>query len=150
MVEISEAMIKEIADDLECGMRCFYNMQTGELKSVPDLNSWPGTERELWEDIFEEIDENYGDYLRFERLSPNESFNVMMDFTEFVHDARLRNKLQNALSRPKPFKNFKWIVENSLEYRNKWFTFRDECNIDWVRLQLKQYNECLGREEEKS
>lgn len=41
----------------------------------------------------------------------------MADFAENVDDTRLKDKLTNALNRPKPFQNFKWQIDNSGEFR---------------------------------
>ena len=134
-MKLTEKQIKEIAEDLECGMRCFYNLKTGEIEKVINSDSWIGADEELWEDTLEEIDENWEDYFEFEGMSSHESFRVMADFAENVEDAKLRNRLINALNGPKPFRNFKWQIDNSGEYREEWFQFKTMRYIQWVKDQ---------------
>jgi hypothetical protein len=31
-MKLNDKQIEEIADNLDCGMRCFYNLKTGEIK----------------------------------------------------------------------------------------------------------------------
>jgi hypothetical protein len=48
-----------------------------------------------------------------------------------VHD-----RLEEALRRPKPFANFKFDIDNSGLYRQKWFDFKKLQMIEWVRGQV--------------
>ena len=32
-MKLTEKQIEEIADNLDCGMRCFYNLKSGEIKT---------------------------------------------------------------------------------------------------------------------
>ena len=34
MIKLTDQQIKEIAENLDCGMRCFYNKQSGEIKTL--------------------------------------------------------------------------------------------------------------------
>lgn len=42
---------------------------------------------------------------------------------EIIADRHLKYKLQNALEKRKPFRNFKTIIDYS-EYRQAWFDFK--------------------------
>ena len=112
-MKLTEDQIKEIADNLDCGMRCFYNLKTGEIKTIPNFDSWIGADEGLWQEESKEIDANLADYFEFQGLESHESFRIMADFAESIGDARLQNKLIIALNKPKPFQNFKWQVDNS-------------------------------------
>ncbi len=48
----------------------------------------------------------------------------MTDFAERIDDSKLQDKLRSALNRPKPFKNFKWQIDNSGVFRQQWFDFK--------------------------
>lgn len=65
----------------------------------------------------------------------------MADFTEQVEDAELQEALVNALNRPKPFRNFKWIVENDGDYREKWFDYKRKRYIEHVEEQVEMNQE---------
>jgi len=141
----TEKQIEEIAENLDCGMRCFYNLKTGEIKTLLDFDSWIGADEELWEEESKEIDENWDDYFEFEGFESYESFKIMEDFAEIVEDTKLQNKLINALNRPKPFRNFKWQINNSGDYRQQWFDFKKMRYIQWIKEQIdlnkKVFNE---------
>src|SRR6056297_1070258 len=84
----------------------------------------------------QEIDENWDDYFEFEGFESHESFKIMEDFAEIVEDTKLRNNLINALNRPKPFRNFKWQIDNSGDYRQQWFDFKKMQYIQWIKEQI--------------
>jgi hypothetical protein len=60
----------------------------------------------------------------------------MEKFIENFNDERLRDKLWEALGGPKPVWNFKFEVDNSGPYRQKWFDFKKQQLIEWVKGQL--------------
>ena len=61
----------------------------------------------------------------------------MADFAENVDSIKLRESLINALNKKHPFQNFKWIIDNSGPYRQKWFDFKNQRLIEWVKDQLE-------------
>jgi hypothetical protein len=132
----TEKQIHEIAQDLDYGMGCFYNLKTGEIKTLLNFDNWIGADEEIWEEESKEIDENWDDYFEFEGFEFYESFKIMEDFAEIVEDAELQNKLINALNRPKPFRNFKWIIDNSGDYRQQWFDYKNMRYIQWIKEQV--------------
>jgi hypothetical protein len=121
---LTEDQIKEIADGLEAGMKCYYNRLTGNIKTIIDFDSWIGADDELWKDDLNEIDEHFGDYFVFGNMTSHDSFNLMVDFVDLVVDSRIQTKLINALNKSKPFRNFKHVIDNSGEYRQQWFDFK--------------------------
>lgn len=44
------------------------------------------------------------------------------------------------LNRSKPFSNFKWIIDNSGDYRQKWFDFKNQKYIEWVEEKISELN----------
>lgn len=138
-MKLTEQQIIEIADNLDCGMRCFYNLKTGEINTVINLDRWPGTDEEPWEEENREIEENWPDYFEFKALSSHDSFSIMADFTDTVADQKLQDKLVNSLNKPKPFRNFKWQIDNSGEYRQKWFDYKNMRYIEKVKEQIDNY-----------
>jgi len=136
MIKLTKDQIKEIAEELDCGMKCYINKETGIIKSVPDFDSWQTGDTELWEDILNELDENWGNYLEIERMESHESFDIMVEFAEDVDSRELHDTLNNVLNRKQPFSNFKWVIDNSGPYRQKWFDFKTQSLKDWVIAQL--------------
>ena len=70
-------------------------------------------------------------------MDSNRSFPVMVKFIEIVKTPELKVKLENVLSKPKSFRNFKYIIDES-EYRQAWFDFRLSENMDWVKEQIDE------------
>lgn len=64
----------------------------------------------------------------------------MVDFAENVPGRYLRNKLIETLNSKKPFRAFKFTIDNSPE-RENWFVFKDKRNIEWIEDQLKIHEE---------
>jgi len=137
MIYLTKDQIKEIADQLDCGMRCYINKETGEIKTVVNFESWQTDDREPWEDVLNELDENWDKYIEIERMESHEYFELMADFAESVDNKELRDSLIKALNKKHPFQNFKWVVDNSGPYRQKWFDFKDQKLIEWVKDQLE-------------
>jgi hypothetical protein len=140
MIKLTEDQIREIADNLDSGMRSYYNTKTGEIKSVINTENWIGADMEPWEDEIEEVEENWDDYIEFDNLETHESFEIMEKFAESIDDTRLQEKLFHALNKSKPFRNFKWVIDNSGEYRQRWFDFKKAWYIRVVKDQILRLN----------
>ncbi len=118
-----EAVINEIAQNLECGLNSFYNPKTGELVALPAEIDEYSDEFETFQDDFEKIDQNGQNYISFEVLESWESFVIMEDFVSEMPESKIKTKLHNAISNSKPFKNFNAIIHQSLN-RDDWFQFK--------------------------
>jgi len=64
----------------------------------------------------------------------------MADFAESIDNPRLQDRLINALNKSKPFQNFKWQIDNSGEYRQQWFDFKNMHYIELVKKQIDNNN----------
>ena len=129
--------IKEIADNLEMGNRCFIHKQTEEMKFVPDFDANPYFDPETWEEEIEFLEGDLDEYLEIENMTSAESFNIMKDFIDIIDDIDVKYKLTKALQKPKPFGNFKAAIDHSGDYREKWFKFKEEAFMTYVRDQLE-------------
>lgn len=135
-ITIKPEMIKEIAEMLDAGMVCFYHKTTGELEFYPDEIHNPGFDSEAWEDVMEKVDENYGDYIRFEAMESSQSFRVMEGFISEIDDIPTHNKFINAISRRRPFAQFKDLLFDYPELREQWFVYKLEKYMEYVKDQL--------------
>jgi len=133
MSPLTKEQIKEIAEQLDCGFRCFLNKKNGELIFVPDEYKHPGMETEAWTDELEKLEENFTDYFEIEQLESSDSFKIMADFVESLSDSnKLKSRLISALNKNKPFREFKFVIDNSGEYRQQWFDFKTRKLQEWV------------------
>jgi hypothetical protein len=136
---ISDKQINEIGQDLQMGMRCFLNPTSDEVLIHPDFLRMAEADKEPWADVLEELEENFHKYCEIENLSSHDSFRIMEDFIETVHDKRFQKSLISSLNRNNPFRNFKNLIENSNTYRLKWFAFRDQRYFEWVKQQIDSF-----------
>ncbi|ERM82236.1 hypothetical protein P872_18815 [Rhodonellum psychrophilum GCM71 = DSM 17998] len=141
-MKLPEEQIKEIAENLDLGMRCFYHLKTGEIEATPDFleGEWIGQDTEPWQETLDKLDGNWGDYFEFEKMTAHERFGMMTDFSETVEDPNLQDRLFKALNKSKPFRNFKSEIDNSGEYRQKWFAYKNQRLIEFVKYQIEQHN----------
>jgi len=140
MINITDDQIKEISQNLDAGMRSFFNTETGEIKILPDFENHLFAERKMWADAIEEIDSEFDKYVVFEVMPSHESYKIMEEFIETVSDNNLQYRLSNAINRSKPFRNFHYEVDNSGIYRQHWFDFKNQKYIEWVKDQIEVFN----------
>jgi hypothetical protein len=137
---IPKDTVKEIADQLDCGSRAFYHKETGKTIFVPtenDLDHYDNTEP--WEEELRELKVNAESYYEIEVWSTREGFIIMADFAEQLSDnLQLKNKLFAALKKRKPFREFKFLIDNSGVYREQWFAFKNQWQQDYVDKSLKR------------
>jgi len=139
MKPLTQNQIKEIADQLDCGFRCFWSKSNGELLFIPDTYKYPDMDTEAWSDEIEKLDDNFSDFIEIEQLRSRDSFEIMTDFVDSLSDSnKLKNRLINALNKKKPFREFKFVIDNSGEFRQKWFDFKNEKMQEWVTKRLNK------------
>jgi len=132
-MHLTPKQINEIAEQLDCGFRCYIHKQTRKMIFLPDLNSHPDMDTEPWEDDMERIDNNIGEYLVIEPPESNESFEIMERFAESLDEGtKLKKRLFWALSNRNPFRNFKNEIDYDGTHRQQWFDFKHECLKEWV------------------
>ena len=140
-MKLEEKIIKEIAGELDCGMVCFLNTETGEPKFVVDEDDpYARDVIELYREELDLIEQNRKQYIKIDKMPSHTAFQVMADFAETVENEAIREKLSYALSRNKPFRNFKYEVDYNEDVRQAWFKFKNQRYIDWVKKEL----ECIG------
>jgi hypothetical protein len=138
MLTFTKEQIKEIADQLDCGFRAFYHKQNGELVFVPNMDKHYDIDKTAWKEEFAKLRKKT-DFQEIEAMESRDSFIVMEDFAEQVNDTKLQEKLFAALNRKHPFREFKFVIDNSGEYRNAWFDFKSKRYLEWVENQIILY-----------
>ena len=130
--------IKEIADQLDCGFRAFINKTTGQLLFVPDENNYPEIDLDSWHEELEQLENNVKDYYEIDKWTSNEAFEIMNDFANQLTENNLQSQLINALRKNKPFREFKFVIDNSGDFRQQWFDFKNKWQEDFVSRQLNR------------
>jgi hypothetical protein len=138
MKSLSSSEIKEIAEQMDCGMRCYHNIKTNKLVFFPaDLEFDDDYAAEFFQDDINELQNNADDYHEIEKPESRDSFQIMEDFANSAQiDERFRVKLQTVLELKKPFANFKTCIDNS-DYREDWFSFKSNWMQKWVKDQIE-------------
>jgi hypothetical protein len=133
---LSQSDIKEIAEQMDCGMRCFCKTNTSKLLFLPADLEFEDDAAQFWQDEIEELKNQPLNYLEIERPESYDSFKMMREFANsaFV-DKRFQEKLSNILEMRKTFANFKICIDTS-DYREDWFTFKNNWMQNWVKDQL--------------
>jgi hypothetical protein len=143
MKKLTDKQINAISQELQCGFICNIHKETMENVLLPDFNMRDYAEEGDWEEAIQEVEGNPESYISIEPMDSRESFGVMEDFALYeVPEGKLKERLIRALERKGPFQNFKWEIDNSGEYRQKWFDYRDQRYNEFVRQQLEfRYDE---------
>jgi len=130
-------IVPEIAENIDCGLICYLNMDTLEIEDVPEnLINDPDEYELITGESFDSLELKHLDwenFIKFKPLEPYESFEIMKYFTENMEDTKLQRKLINALNHKKPFANFKAIIDNS-QYRQYWFDYKKH----WIENYVKE------------
>jgi len=145
-VNITPEKIKEIAQDIDCGMKCFYHIASGDIVSYPDeLKSHGGFDEEMWEDTIDKVENNYKEYIAFEGIESHESFRLMETFINNIADEKTSVYFTESIRRKKPFQQFKFCLQEYADLQQQWYQFKNEQLIKWVDDQLEAYNFKISR-----
>lgn len=130
--------IKEIAEQLNCGFRAFIHKTTRQLLFVPDSNNFPDIDFDSWNEELEQLENNCTDYYEIDKWTSSEAFEIMSKFANQVTDNKLQSRLFDALRINKPFREFKFVIDNSGDFRQQWFDFNNKWQQSFVARQLNR------------
>lgn len=139
-LQLTPEMIKEIAEQLDTGMKCFYHLPTGKTEYYPDQYKYAGFDEELWEEAIEKVEENFDEYVAFTSMESQESFEVMEDFIAGIPDKKIQERFTNVIQRRNPFQQFKNVLLDYPDLRQQWFAYKDKRYIEYVEKQVEVYN----------
>ena len=120
-------IIKEIAQELDCGNDCYLNIKTTEIIGIPNFSQISDEDefKEIFRADLEKINQQKADFIKFEALESFESFKIIERFVGQINDRNLTSELENILKKKRPFQNFKRSIDNS-NFRQKWFHFKQD------------------------
>ena len=125
MDKLSPHIVNEIAQSIDCGDVVFYHKKTREIICLPQNHLFDYDMEELFKKEIEEIEANRNNFIEFEPPTSSEGFRIMARFAELLPNSLFKFELLEILERNKPFRNFKYHVDNS-EYRQNWFDFKQK------------------------
>lgn len=135
MIRLSSGQINEIAQELDAGLKCYVNKDSGEHKSILDWDYMDDSEG-FWQEELEKIQSEWSNYVIVEKMPSHLVFGIMEGFAASIENEEIRDRLFYALSRNKPFRNFKNEVDYREDIRQKWFAFKQNAYEDYVRQEL--------------
>jgi len=138
MTSTTTDIVKEIAEQLDSGFRAFIHKTTGQLLFVPDSNNYSDIDLDSWDEELEQLENNFSDYYEIDKWTSSEAFEIMTEFVDQLTDINLQNRLFDALRKNKPFREFKFIIDNSGDFRQQWFDFKNKWQQDFVARQLNR------------
>ena len=132
-------IIKEIAQELDCGNDCYYNPKTNEIITIPNFGEMMDEDefRDAFGAELKKVTKNKADFIKIEVLESFQSFKIMEHFIVQIADKQFQSELENILERKKPFQNFKNRIDNS-DYRQNWFDFKQNELEKIVETQLNR------------
>ena len=118
-------IVKEIAENLDCGNNCYFNSKTNEIVTIPNFSNTSDEQelKEFFRDDLNKIKDQKADFIKFVVLESFESFKIMERFSEQMTDEKFKFKLRDILEKKKPFQNFKNTIDQS-DFRQEWFDFK--------------------------
>lgn len=131
-------VVREIAQELNCGNECYYNSKTNEIIAIPDFLQVSDEEefKEIFREDLAKIKQQKKYFIKIKTLKSYESFKIMERFIEQIHDQIFKLELQGTLLLKKPFQNFKHKIDQS-DFRQSWFDFKQNELEKIVENQLK-------------
>ncbi|WP_373521551.1 UPF0158 family protein [Aquiflexum sp.] len=142
MLTLSEKEVEKIAAQLLKGMICFFQLDNKKIHHLPDDEDYFNydlTPEE--EDILDEIDDNPDNFAEFTKMEPNQEHQLMENFADrIVKERNFQDELFNALSKPKAATGFKFLIDSSGKYSEKWQEHRIQKYRDWVKEQVDSFN----------
>lgn len=137
-----DELIRDIAEALEMsGFRYFIHKETYELDMLPDYGLEGSVDDELFEEFREKLEANFIDYIEIEKLSSRDAFAIMEEFTVKVENKRKQELLYNALQRPKPFRQFRYALEDH-DLLEDWYAYKDAY---YIQLATTWFQENLNK-----
>lgn len=142
MLSLTEKEIENIASLLQKGMICFYQLNIKKTHYLPDDEDYFNYDlTPAEEDILDEIDENPDNYAEFTKMDSNQEHQMMESFADrIVKEKNFQDDLFNALSKPKAATGFKFLIDSSGKYNDRWVEYKLDKYKDWVMEQVDAFN----------
>ena len=136
-MEIPKSKLKEIAEELDAGCDCYFNLKTFEIIAIPYFSGVYDEDefQEMFQTELEKLEKQKKNLLKLEILEGKETFKIMERFADQVPSKSLKLELEEALLNRKPFQHFKYAIDHS-DYRKEWFVFKQNAIESLVERQL--------------
>lgn len=136
-MKVTELILEEIYQELDIGCDCYFNLKTSEIIGIPNFDDMLSEDefQEAFKDDLEKIEQQKENLIKIEVPNGMEAFKIMENFVSFMPDNEFKTELESVLVNRKPFRHFKYAIDNS-DYRNDWFIFKKNEYKKIVEAQL--------------
>ena len=135
MAILTKDQLIEIYQNLDSGLVCYFNPETKEIKSLPDSND-PYLDKQLWESKIKDIEADIDQFWVLENMPSSEFFLMMKAYIDSLDDCKTKVYLVDALMKPKPFRQFKKVIDVAPDFIESWALFKEKRYCDWLLLQV--------------
>jgi len=73
-----------------------------------------------------QVENDSGRFVLIDPVKSEESFGIMEDFVSTLPDDLIKDRLSSALSKRKPFRHFKDVLNDFPEVQKEWYKFHEE------------------------
>jgi len=148
-------LVREVADAMQENMGIwFLDISKKEVIFISDeYGSWLDeeiTDEQINEEENEtekmflqdkkRISDDPDNFIEIPKAESHEAFQIMEDFTEQLSDERMQDNLVRALNRPKPFHNFRFVLDEDNDVLQQWYKFRDAAYLEKAKDFLAENN----------
>jgi hypothetical protein len=128
--------IKEIFNELDLGLLCYFNVKTGNIVSFPDPDLIDSDEIVFWESQIKLVETDRESYFEFNKPSSKESIWIIKEFAKSLSDQDFTSKIYDILDNRKPFSHFRKFIENS-KFLEDWYDFNYKQQIEYIKEEIE-------------
>ena len=131
--------ILEMAELVDAGECVWFHRHTQNILSHPDPDGYQYSAEHdyLVEDVMQEVNEDFDNYIKIPALPSHDSYKIMEGFADTMIDERKRFHLFDALNSKKPFRHFRQAVETD-GLLDDWHAYYDSRLQDYVMGKLEE------------
>src|SRR3954466_830794 len=98
IMQVDEAILKEISEQLLCGSQVYLHRETGEIVTIHDTDLFLD-EEDPWEGERRKVNAAPGKYISFEIMDSRKSYQLMQDFINQLSDSQMADRLALAIEK---------------------------------------------------
>jgi len=140
MLKLSDELVQDIANNIDMEMICYLNIKTMEPTYVFPEKFSECLDEDL-DEASEFVYEHKEDFIKIEKPDSHTSYKFMEAFIETITDDRIAERLSDAISFAKPFRNFKDILARYPDVQKEWYAFKNKKYIEYIKSEIVLHTE---------
>ena len=126
-----DSVIKEIANQITNGNRCYINRYTAKIITIDysiENTELLSEQKNVESEIIKKIE----NYVKLEKPGEKDQLMIMRDFLDEIVDKSVRKELTASLKRKSPVRNFTREIESNMGLNQHWANFYSREIERWV------------------